>query len=81
MFEYLQEPPTKIMLLGCGCSTESEVTAQVSHLFNITQVGWDLVYNYMNIAVDNVSYMAYNQMFHVKIYWYSKIKNGFHNHW
>ena len=38
MFEYLQAPPTKLMLLGCLCSTESEATAQVSHLFNITQV-------------------------------------------
>ena len=38
MFEYLQQPPIKIMLLGCGCSTETESTAQVSHMFNITQV-------------------------------------------
>ena len=38
MFEYLQQPPTKLMLLGCGCSTETESTAQVSHMFNITQV-------------------------------------------
>ena len=39
MFETLNAAPTKIMLLGCGCSTESEATAQASHLFNITQVG------------------------------------------
>ena len=38
MFEYLQASPIKLMLLGCLCSTESEATAQVSHLFNITQV-------------------------------------------
>ena len=38
MFEQLNRPPTKLMLLGCGCSTESEATAQVSHLFNVTQV-------------------------------------------
>ena len=38
MFEHLQKPPTKVMLLGCGCSIESEATAQISHLFNLTQV-------------------------------------------
>ena len=38
MFDQLYQPPTEIMVLGCGCSIESEATAQVSHLFNITQV-------------------------------------------
>ena len=38
MFQALSEPPTKIMLLGCGCSIASEATAQVSYLYNLTQV-------------------------------------------
>lgn len=38
MTRALTQPPTKIMLLGCGCSTASEATAQVSHLYNLTQV-------------------------------------------
>ena len=38
MLEALKTPPTKIMLLGCGCSTAAEATAQVSYLYNLTQV-------------------------------------------
>ena len=38
MFQSLAKPPTKIMLMGGGCSTESEATAQTCHLFNVTQV-------------------------------------------
>ena len=38
MFQSLSTPPVKIMLMGGGCSTESEATAQTCHLFNVTQV-------------------------------------------
>ena len=38
MFQALSKPPTKVMLLGCGCSIASEATAQVSYLYNVTQV-------------------------------------------
>ena len=38
LFKVLNQQPTKIMMLGCGCSITSEATAQVTHLFNLTQV-------------------------------------------
>ena len=38
MFQSLSKPPVKMMLMGGGCSTESEATAQTCHLFNVTQV-------------------------------------------
>lgn len=38
MFQGLQDEPTFVMLLADGCSTASEATAQVSHLWNLTQV-------------------------------------------
>ena len=38
LFQALNTPPTKVMLLGCGCSIATEATAQVSYRFNLTQV-------------------------------------------
>ena len=38
MFQSLSKPPVKNMLLGAGCSVATMPTAQVSHLFNLTQV-------------------------------------------
>ena len=38
MTNMMHLPPTKIMLLGCGCSPETEATSQVSHHYNVTQV-------------------------------------------
>ena len=38
MIQALTKPPTKLMILGCGCSVASIATAEVSHLFNLTQV-------------------------------------------
>lgn len=34
----LFEPPTKIAVVGSGCSVATEATAEVSHFYNITQV-------------------------------------------
>ena len=38
MYEMLYGMPTKIMVLGPGCSVEAEVTAQASPDWNITHV-------------------------------------------
>ena len=38
MYEMLYESPTKIMILGPGCSTEAEVLAQATPAWNITHV-------------------------------------------
>ena len=32
-------PPTKIAAIGSGCSIATEASAEVSHFYNITQVG------------------------------------------
>ena len=39
LYEQLYSSPTKVLVLGAGCSPVSEATAQVSHLWNIVQVG------------------------------------------
>ena len=38
LFEQLYTPPTKLMIVGGGCSVVSEVTARASHLWNLVQV-------------------------------------------
>lgn len=38
LYEQLYRNPTKILVLGAGCSGVSEATAQVSHLWNLVQV-------------------------------------------
>nr|KAG5705058.1 hypothetical protein BaRGS_018788 [Batillaria attramentaria] len=40
MFEQLHSPPTKIAILGDGCSIVSEATARASHLWNLVQVSY-----------------------------------------
>ena len=37
----LFNPPTKIAAMGSGCSIATEASAEVSHFYNITQVGDD----------------------------------------
>ncbi len=34
----LFEPPIKIAVMGSGCSVATEPTAEISHLYNLTQV-------------------------------------------
>lgn len=34
----LLQPPTKVGIIGSGCSLATEPTAQVSHYYNITHV-------------------------------------------
>jgi len=34
----LFEPPTKIAVMGAGCSVATEPTAEISHFYNMTQV-------------------------------------------
>ena len=41
MYYALYRPPTKVMILGAGCSIASEPTARSSHLWNLVQVGID----------------------------------------
>ena len=43
LFTQLREGPTKIAVIGAGCSVATEATAEVSHYYNITQV-----YNYIH---------------------------------
>lgn len=38
MFHQLFTPPTKMAIMGDGCSIVSEVTARASHLWNLVQV-------------------------------------------
>lgn len=38
MYKLLVDEPVKIAIVGAGCSTESEATAQSSYLWNLTQV-------------------------------------------
>ncbi|XP_053374067.1 gamma-aminobutyric acid type B receptor subunit 1-like [Mercenaria mercenaria] len=40
MFEAFYNDPPYVMLLGDGCSVGSEATAQVSHLWNLTQLSY-----------------------------------------
>ncbi|XP_067670378.1 gamma-aminobutyric acid type B receptor subunit 1-like [Haliotis asinina] len=40
MYRLLYDPPTKIAILGDGCSSVSEATAQASFLWNITQISY-----------------------------------------
>ena len=37
-FDEVQSEPTKIALLGCGCSVATEPVAEISHQWNISQV-------------------------------------------
>ena len=38
MYQQLYTDPAKLMILGAGCSTVSQATAQASHLWNLVQV-------------------------------------------
>ena len=39
LFTQLFQPPQeKVALIGSGCSTATEATAEISHYYNITQV-------------------------------------------
>ena len=38
LYTQLLHPPTKIGIIGSGCSVATETTAQVSHYYNITHV-------------------------------------------
>ncbi|KAL5009805.1 hypothetical protein ScPMuIL_012110 [Solemya velum] len=40
MYKLLAEDPVKVAIVGAGCSTESEATAQASHLWNLTQISY-----------------------------------------
>ncbi|PVD28713.1 hypothetical protein C0Q70_11307 [Pomacea canaliculata] len=40
MFHQLFTPPTKMAIMGDGCSIVSEVTARASHLWNLVQVSY-----------------------------------------
>ena len=39
LFHGLFEPPIKIAVIGSGCSVATEPTAEISHYYNLTQVG------------------------------------------
>lgn len=39
MVRLLYEPPVKLFIIGAGCSTVSQATAETSHLWNVLQVG------------------------------------------
>ena len=41
--EQMLNRPTKIALIGAGCSVASEPTAELSSYFNITQVSPDVI--------------------------------------
>ncbi|XP_048240319.1 gamma-aminobutyric acid type B receptor subunit 1-like [Haliotis rufescens] len=40
MYKHLYAPPTKILILGDGCSGVSEATGQSSHLWNLVQMSY-----------------------------------------
>ncbi|XP_070188876.1 gamma-aminobutyric acid type B receptor subunit 1-like [Littorina saxatilis] len=40
LFEQLYAPPTKLMIIGAGCSIVSEATARASHLWNLVQISY-----------------------------------------
>ncbi|XP_046559273.1 gamma-aminobutyric acid type B receptor subunit 1-like, partial [Haliotis rubra] len=40
MYQHLYSPPTKILILGDGCSGVSEATGQSSHLWNLVQMSY-----------------------------------------
>ena len=39
LYQQLYRPPTKLLVLGAGCSSVSQATGQASHLWNLVQVG------------------------------------------
>ena len=41
LFNQMLLGPTKVALIGSGCSVATEPTAEVSQFYNITQVGHD----------------------------------------
>ena len=43
LYTELLQPPTKVGIIGSGCSLATEPTAQVSHYYNITHVGCLLI--------------------------------------
>ena len=38
LFQQIVNEPTKLAIIGSGCSVATEPTAEVSHFYNITQV-------------------------------------------
>ena len=38
LYEQLYSAPTKLMVVGAGCSAVSQATAQASHIWNLVQV-------------------------------------------
>ena len=38
LYTELLQPPTKLGIIGSGCSLATEPTAQISHYYNITHV-------------------------------------------
>ncbi|ESO83683.1 hypothetical protein LOTGIDRAFT_133032 [Lottia gigantea] len=40
MYDNLYSPPTKLLIIGAGCSPVSEATAQASHLWNLVQMSY-----------------------------------------
>ena len=38
LYTELLQPPTKVGIIGSGCSLATEPTAQVSHYYNVTHV-------------------------------------------
>ena len=47
--DFLLEPdPVKIALIGCGCSVATESVAEISHLWNVSQVLMTIVISYFS---------------------------------
>ena len=38
LYDQLYSAPTKLMVVGAGCSAVSQATAQASHIWNLVQV-------------------------------------------
>lgn len=45
---HLLRPPSKIGIIGSGCSQATEPTAEISHYYNLTHVSIKLATNYIS---------------------------------
>jgi hypothetical protein len=44
---HLLRPPTKIGIIGSGCSQATEPTAEISHYYNLTHVSTNTILNFI----------------------------------
>ena len=65
--DFLLEPdPVKIALIGCGCSVATESVAEISHLWNVSQVLMTIVLLYCS------GYYLYTFYKEKVIWWYRR---------